>query len=108
MAYANAVERGSLIAGLRALARFLEENPHVPAPRWTDMLVFPPGCADRDAQAEVDAIAALIGSEVSDETSGDGHYTTSRDFGPVQYRAVAILRTSSEALTRSADEEGDK
>ena len=90
MAYANAGERCSLIAGLRALATFLEDHPGVPAPRWTDVLVFPPASTDREMQRAVDTIAALIGSEVSDETAGNSHYTTSRSFGPVQYRAVAI------------------
>ena len=90
MTYANAGERGSLIAGLRALATFLEEHPAVPAPRWTDVMVFPPGSTDREAQREVDAIASLVGSEISDQTAADGHYTTSRGFGPVQFRAVAI------------------
>jgi hypothetical protein len=90
MNYANAGERGSLIAGLRALARFLEGNPDVPAPCWADVIVFPPGSTDREAQAEVDTVAALIGSDVNDGTASEGHYTTSRSFGPVEYRAVAI------------------
>ncbi len=90
MTYAEAGERASLIEGLRTLARFLEDHPGVPAPRSTSVLVFPPGSTDREVQAEIDAIAALIGSEVHDDTAHDGHYTTSRDFGPVEYRAVAI------------------
>jgi hypothetical protein len=105
MAYANDAERGSLIAGLRALATFLEEHPGVPAPRWTDVLVFPPGSTDREMQREVDAIAALIESEVSDETAADSHYTTSRDFGPVQYRAVAIPVRVRNPSPAESDEE---
>lgn len=100
MAYAKAGERSSLIAGLRALATFLEDHPDVPAPRWADVMVFPADCTDHEAQVEVDTIAALIGSDVHDETANQGHYTTSRGFGPVEYRAVAIPtgdRDSSQA-----------
>jgi hypothetical protein len=100
MAYAEAGERSSLIAGLRALATFLEDHPDVPAPRWADVMVFPADCTDHEAQVEVDTIAALIGSDVYDETANQGHYTTSRGFGPVEYRAVAIPtgdRESSQA-----------
>ena len=53
-------------------------------------MVFPPGGTDLEVQAEVDTIAALIGSEVHDATANKGHYTASRAFGPVEYRAVAI------------------
>ena len=40
--------------------------------------------------AEIDTIAELIGSTAGDEGSPNGHYSTVRSFGPVQYRAVAI------------------
>ena len=39
--YANDEERVRLIAGLRDLADFLNQNPGVPVPRGTDVLVFP-------------------------------------------------------------------
>jgi hypothetical protein len=90
MTYANAEERGSLIAGLRDLANFLEGNPEAPAPRRVDVLVFPPDGTDNEKKAEIDRIAALIDASVSDQTADDGHYTASRKFGPAQYEAVAI------------------
>jgi hypothetical protein len=108
MVYANAGERCSLISGLRALAGFLEDHPEVPAPRWADVLVFPPGSTDRDARTAVDAIAVLIGSEVADETAAGGHYTATRHFGPVQYRAVAIPTRARKAATRQSGREGEK
>jgi len=40
--------------------------------------------------AEIDVIAAQIGATASDADSPAGHYSAYRDFGPVQYRAVAI------------------
>lgn len=104
MMYAEAGERASLIEGLRALAGFLEDHPGVPAPRWASVLVFPPGSTDRETQAEIDAIASLIGSEVHDDSADGGHYTASRDFGPVEYRAVAIpWRNRKSAPTRGKE-----
>jgi hypothetical protein len=90
MTYANLEERSQLIVGLRELADFLEGSPGIPAPRWVDVLVFPPDGTDNEIKAEIDKIAALIDAAVSDQTADDGHYTASRRFGPVQYEAVAI------------------
>jgi hypothetical protein len=98
--YANPGERAGLIAGLRDLAEFLDQNPGVPAPRRTDMLVFPPDGSDSEMFAEIDVIAGQIGAAASDADSPAGHYSASRDFGPVQYRAVAIPHSAR------ADESG--
>jgi hypothetical protein len=89
----NDKERVRLIAGLRDLANFLDQNPGVPVPYRTDMLVFPAEASDTEMFAEIDSIAELIGSVASDAGSPSGHYSAIRDFGPVQYRAVAIPRS---------------
>jgi hypothetical protein len=87
--YASTAERLELIAGLRALAKFLEENEAVPAPKWTDVMVFPDqGTDDAVARSEIDSIAALIGTVAQDGATG--HYRASRNFGSVEYHAVAI------------------
>ena len=88
--YANDEQRVRLIAGLRDLADFLDQNPDVPAPWRADLLVFPPEASDAEMFAEIDTIAELIGSDASDYDSPSGHYSAVRSFGPVQYRAVAI------------------
>lgn len=88
--YANSEERAALIAGLRDLADFLDQDPRVPAPRFTDLLVFPHDGSDAQMFAEIDAIAELIGTAASDADSPSGHYSAVRGFGPVQYRAIAI------------------
>jgi hypothetical protein len=88
--YANDEERVRLIAGLRDLADFLNQNSGVPVPRGTDVLVFPAKAGDAEMFAEIDTIAEMIGSTASDADSPRGHYSTVRNFGPVQYRAVAI------------------
>ena len=88
--YANSQERHRLIAGLRDLADFLDHNPRIPAPRSTDLLVFPPDGTDAEMFAEIDDIAGRIGTTASDAGSPNGHYSAVRDFGAVQYRAIAI------------------
>ncbi len=100
MSYASQDERNRLIDGLRALAKFLHDHPDVPAPRWTDVLVFPLDGTDEEKRAEIDVIASRIGVEPREIVSG--HYSTSLSFGPVQYRAVAICERPDES-----DEEGE-
>jgi hypothetical protein len=86
--YADERERARLVAGLRDLAEFLARNPRVPAPRYATVHVFPPDGADAGMFAEIDAIAGQIAATAV--TGAAGHYVAVREFGPVQYRAVAI------------------
>jgi hypothetical protein len=88
--HANSEERRRLTTGLRELADFLDHNPQIPAPRRADLLVFPPDGSDAEMFAEVDVIAQQIGVTASRGEGPASHYSASRDFGPVQYRAVAI------------------
>ncbi|MEU1388500.1 MULTISPECIES: hypothetical protein [unclassified Nonomuraea] len=83
--------RRELINGLLNLAIFLETHPDVPAPPGVTLHHFPDHEADEDMRADIDQIAALIGSPIEFEDSPYGHYATSVHFGPVEYRAVAIL-----------------
>ena len=87
--YANDEQRAQIIAGLRDIAEFLDQNPQVPAPRYADLLVFPPSGSDAEMFAEIDVIAEQIGATANAEEPA-GHYRAVRYFGPVQYRAVAI------------------
>ena len=90
MTYADPTERAALIAGLRALADYLESNPAAPAPIYTQVYTFPPDGEWPVMQAEIDAIAVRL--DVTAYRSAGGHYVASRSFGPVEYRAVAIPR----------------
>ena len=101
--YANSEDRAGLIAGLRELAEYLDRNPGVPAPSCTDLLVFPPAGSDAEMFTEIDAIASRIGATASDADSPAGHYSASRDFGPVQYRAVAIPHAARTPRKRKAE-----
>ena len=94
MTYANATERQALISGFRELADFLESNPNVPAPTYAGVLVFPPSASDEENRREVDVIASLIGAGTKTYSSRC-HYATSRQFGAVEYRAVAIPEDGS-------------
>ena len=89
MTYASPSQRQALISGLRALADFLESNPDVPVPEYTGVLVFPPPAPDAEKRRQIDVIASRIGS-VAETFSTYRHYQTSRRFGSVEYRAVAI------------------
>ncbi|MEV1200277.1 hypothetical protein [Microbispora rosea] len=84
----NDNHRTTLIAGLRALADFLDANPAIPVPRSVYALHFPHGATDAEMCAEVDHIAELLGAPTSQEF---GHYGAAVRFGPVEYKAVAIL-----------------
>jgi hypothetical protein len=53
------------------------------------VLVFPPFASDIDKRREIDVIASRIGAETQTSPS-HRHYATSRGFGSVEYRAVAI------------------
>ncbi|MDX3110583.1 hypothetical protein [Nonomuraea angiospora] len=50
-----------------------------------------PHHTDAEKCADIDQIAARIGSTIDQADIPYGHYSTSRFFGPVEYRAVAIL-----------------
>ncbi|MDX3101610.1 hypothetical protein [Nonomuraea angiospora] len=83
--------RTALINGLLDLAAFLEAHPDVPVSSNVTVHYFPDQPSDADQRAEIDQIAALVGSKIDYKDSPYGHYTTSRLFGPVEYRAVAVL-----------------
>ncbi|MBB5080687.1 hypothetical protein [Nonomuraea endophytica] len=83
--------RNAVITGLRDLAAFLEANPSIPVPRTATVHHFPHNPDDTALCAEVDQIAIWLGTTVDVDKIPHGHYTTSIHFGPVEYRAVAIL-----------------
>ncbi|MFF5249096.1 hypothetical protein ACFY3V_32855 [Streptosporangium sp. NPDC000095] len=85
--------RAALIKGLRELATFLEANRAVPVPSFAGLTYFPEG-TDLDIRAEVDAIAALLGTQADPGDSEHAHYRACRTFGPVEYTAVGIFAAS--------------
>jgi hypothetical protein len=82
--------RAQLIAGLRALADYLENHPDLPVPEYgSEVTVYPDG-SEAEQRAEIDRIACLLGVIPTDNTSRDGHYTAQKTFGRITYRAVYI------------------
>lgn len=91
MAHADTTQRLRLITGLRALADFLEDRPEIPAPRSVEVSAFAADGTDDAMRAEIDRVIALLGSEIERQHLDHGHYSTSLDFGPVRYAAIAVL-----------------
>ncbi|MGP3934242.1 hypothetical protein [Nonomuraea sp. KM88] len=83
--------RTALINGLLDLAAFLETHPDLPVPPSVTVHHFPRQDGDAAQRAEIDRLAALLGTDTNHEDALHGHYATSRMFGPIEYRAVAIL-----------------
>ena len=83
--------RTQTIAGLRALADFLEHNPEVPVREYgADYTYFARRDDDTTERAEVDSIARALGETVTDETDDGGHYAVHKTFGRITYSAVHI------------------
>lgn len=99
MTYSTPEERAWFIAGLRELADFLDSNPETPTPLDATVHVFPPEGSDTENRAEIDVIASYLFTQAY-KTRG-GHYVASRFFGPVEYRAVAIPRETTDEPGRA-------
>ncbi|SET90306.1 hypothetical protein [Nonomuraea wenchangensis] len=85
-------DRDALIAGLIAMAGFLKTHPQIPtsiAP--VTIRAFPTRGSDDDMRAEVDRVAALLGTEIDSHHLPYDHYMTGIGFGPVRYEFIAIL-----------------
>jgi hypothetical protein len=79
-------ERREFISALRELAAFLEENPDVPVPLHRVPICLSATGTDAEMFAAIDRIAAMLGVPAI----RGGHYTATRRFGQIEYRAVAI------------------
>lgn len=88
-------DRDALIAGLIALAGFLKAHAQVPTSvSPVTIRAFPANGSDDDMRAEVDKVAALLGTEIDPDHLPYDHYMTGIDFGPVRYEFTAILATA--------------
>ncbi|GAA3669040.1 hypothetical protein GCM10022224_036420 [Nonomuraea antimicrobica] len=88
-------DRDTLIAGLIALAGFLKAHPQVPTSIAPVIIrAFPANGPDDEMRAEVDQVAALLGTEIDPYHLPYDHYMTGIDFGPVRYEFIAILATA--------------
>jgi hypothetical protein len=81
--------REGYINALRALADYLAGNPAIPVPSDGTASVRVAG-PTHGGCAQVDHIAALLGSPVEDSLTSTGYYQTRRDFGPIEYVAWTV------------------
>ncbi|MEV4003007.1 hypothetical protein [Actinomadura sp. NPDC049753] len=83
--------RHQTIAGLRALADFLEANPAVPVNEYgREYNVYARDEDEAAAVAMVDKVAALLGAEVIDKRANGGHYSAEKTFGRITYGIVHV------------------
>jgi hypothetical protein len=84
------VVRARFIRGLRQLADYLATHPDIPVPPYGTTVLVHADSTDSGGIAQVDAVAAQLGTPVQDDTAEGGHYRTERDFSSVGYCVVAI------------------
>jgi hypothetical protein len=99
--------RAEIVAGLRALADFIEAHPGLPLPQYGQHgITVHSGtdtgtCGEVACRTEVDAAAATL--ERAPVTTIGGHYQVSRTFGGgVSYR---LVRIPAEVMARHAAEQ---
>jgi hypothetical protein len=90
----DAEHRTAIIDGLRRLATYLENHPDIPVGLSVTMHYSASARVndDEQARAEVARIAALL--EVLPEASEHGHYTATKQFGPVRYTTHAVPKAA--------------
>jgi len=92
--------RAAFVQGLVDLAVYLTTHPDVPVPPSGDICYVVLHGDDQARRAEVDRIAAALGTTAS--TAGSEHYQAVRRFGPIRYEALAVSDAGApawEALT---------
>jgi hypothetical protein len=106
-------ERADMVAGLRALANFLEANPAVPIPRNGHEFGVSTSGSDEQKRSQVKFAGLAIGEDVTDNAEGT-HCSARRRFGPVSYHIFAVsgahLQRYQQAVSslREAGQETDR
>lgn len=81
--------REAMVKGLRGIADLLEARSDVPIPDTSkEIMVFVDGTI-AEKLAQVDHVAEMLGTPVTDNTARGGHYFTQKSFGPVSYEVIA-------------------
>jgi hypothetical protein len=92
--------RAELVAGLRALADFLEASPAAPIPRHGHMFSVSTSGSDEQKRSQVMFAGLAIGQDVTDNAQ-DGQCWTQRRFGPVSYRVFAVSEAAQQRYKRA-------
>jgi len=90
----DSTTREQFIAGLRALADFLDAHRSIPVPPYGTHIYLHVSRYEDGGNAQVDRFARLLDAEIIDDTPAGGHYLAARAFGPVSYEVVSIPETS--------------
>ncbi|MFJ4640208.1 hypothetical protein ACIP69_32040 [Streptomyces hygroscopicus] len=81
-------DRAALIAGLRALADFMADNPGVLVPNHPSIGVCVNAADTAARRAGAESAATPLGVPLED--LGEGYYSARREFGPVTYYVAAV------------------
>jgi hypothetical protein len=81
--------RAEVIAGLRALADFIEQHPDFPLPTYPEFMHCSGAQFDAEGAAEVRQIAEILDAPL---TMNGGSANTERMFGALRYRAFYVSR----------------
>ena len=82
--------KGRFTPSLRELADYLDQNTAIPVPLYGAAFLLHASSVEDGGRAQVDRIAGLLDTAVTDETARGGHYWAVRNFGPLGYEVVAI------------------
>lgn len=82
--------RAGFIAALRQLADYLAVHPDVPVPTGRTRLYLHADPTEDGGREQVNHLAGLLDTAITDETASGGHYTAVRAFGPIDYEAGSI------------------
>ncbi|MFD8280779.1 hypothetical protein ACFV47_16515 [Streptomyces solisilvae] len=81
-------DRAAVVAGLRALADFMADNPEVLAPYRPSVGVCVNAAVTAARRVGAASAAELLGVPLED--LGEGYYSARREFGPVTYHVTAV------------------
>ena len=90
--------QGKFIRSLRELADYLDRHPNIPVPKTGATIQLHASSADYGGRAQVDHIARLLGTDITDDTQNGGHYSAVRTFGVIGYQIVAITEHYTSAF----------
>jgi hypothetical protein len=82
--------RQAFITGLRDLARYLDQHPAIPVPKYGAEIHLCASSTDDGGCAQVAQFARQLGVTPPKIISSSGHFEAVRSFGPVGYRMIAI------------------